>query len=475
MSDSTPPQVAGNPGKAVLFLLAGVNFLVLLDVTIINVALPSIGRDLSAGGAALQWLVSGYTLTYALGLLPSGRGGDRFGPHRLMILGLAIFALGSAACGLAPTIGWLQAGRVVQGIGAAMISPQALALAHRMFQGPARAGVFAIFGLMSGLASVMGPLVGGWLVDQDLFGLGWRPIFLINPPLAAILALLMWGRVSAVPGNRAVGFDPVAVVLSAAGLLMVLVGLIEGRETGWPAWVWGLFAAAPITFALLLDWERRRARLGRTQLIPAALTGWGDYIWHAVGIGMFFAGLPGFFVILALFLQTGFGFTPLQSGVTAFPLSLGIMVASILAPVLKRVSPRIRVLVGGGIILAGLGLVLALLPGFAGLAQQWQLMAALALTGLGFGTVVGPLFHLALEPVPEQEAGVASALMQALQQVGGAFGVAVMGSVFFARLDAGAGWTGAFHTGATVSLACFAAFLGLFALRWLLAPPPVHT
>lgn len=461
----TETGAAGNRG--LLLLLAAVNFLVLLDVTIINVALPAIGREFTGGGAALQWLVSGYTLTYALGLLPAGRLGDRFGPRTILLAGLGGFALGSLLCGMAPSMVWLQIGRVAQGIGAAMVSPQAMAIAHRMFKGPDRAGAFAIFGLVAGLASVLGPLVGGWLVSADLFGLGWRPIFLINPPLAVLLVFVLRHRIAAIRGDARVHFDPAAVALSALGLLCVLIPLIEGRRFGWPVWAWAMLLAALPVFGALIWWERRRGRAGRTQLLPLALLGQGAFRWYVPAVGLFFAGLPGFFMILALFLQTGFGFSPLQSGVTAFPLSLGIMLASILTPALTRVSPQLRVALGGALLLVGLGLVRSLIRGFDGVADQPWLMGGLLVAGIGFGLAVGPLFHLALERVTEAEAGIASALLQTFQQIGSALGVAVMGSLFFSRLDAGLGWTTAFAAGTLGAILCFAGFLALFVYRWL--------
>lgn len=455
---------AGNRGA--LALLAAVNFLVLLDVTILNVALPSIGREYGSDGAALQWLVSGYTLTYALGLLPAGRLGDRFGPRGILMAGLGLFLLSSLICGLAPSMLWLQAGRVLQGAGAAMMSPQAMAVAHRMFQGQARSGAFAVFGLVAGLASVMGPLVGGWLVSGDFFGLGWRPIFLINPPLALLVGLALWRRIPAMAGNAGVRFDPVAVLLSALGLLLILIPLIEGPAQGWPLWSQAMAVAAVPVFAAFYLWERARARAGRAQLLPLALLKAGDYAWFGVGIGLFFAGLPGFFMILAVFLQSGFGFSPMQSGLTAFPLSLGIMAASMLTPMLRTVPDRLRVTAGAGMVLSGLGLLRWLLADFAGIADQARAMGCLGLAGIGFGLVVGPLFHLALEPVAEREAGIASALLQAFQQLGGAFGIGLTGAVFFAGLEAGDSWTAAFGAGMAVTMLCFLGFLLVFAGRW---------
>lgn len=459
-------EAGGTGNRGALLLLAAVNFLVLLDVTIINVALPSIGREFGAGGAALQWLVSGYTLTYALGLLPAGRLGDRVGPRGILMAGLGLFLLSSLLCGLAPSILWLQAGRVLQGAGAAMMSPQAMAVAHRMFQGQARAGAFAVFGLVAGLASVMGPLVGGWLVSGDFFGLGWRPIFLINPPLALLLGLVLRRWIPAMAGNPGVRFDPVAVVLSGLGLLMILIPLIEGRAQGWPLWSLAMAGTAVPVFAGLYLWERARARAGRAQLLPLALLRAGDYAWFGVAIGLFFAGLPGFFMILAVFLQDGFGFSPMQSGLTAFPLSLGIMVASMLTPALRAVPDRLRVAVGAVLVLCGLGLLRWQLAGFTGIEGQARAMGCLGLAGVGFGLVVGPLFHLALEPVPEREAGIASALLQMFQQLGGAFGIGLTGAVFFAGLEAGDGWTAAFGAGMAVTMFCFLGFLLVFAGRW---------
>ena len=453
--------------RAVLFLLAGVNFLVMLDVTIINVALPSIDTMFHAGGAALQWLVSGYILTYAICLLSGGRVGDRFGPGIVLIYGLVVFGAGSALCGFAPSMVVLQVGRVMQGVGAALVSPQAMALAHRLFHGKTRASAFAVFGLVAGLASVLGPLVGGWLVDQNVAGLGWRPIFLINPPLALVLAVLLVRFLPPVLPTPSVHFDPVAVILAAIGIFLCLIPLIEGRIQGWPFWIWAMLLCAVPVFAALIGWERRRMTQQKAQLLPVALMSRKGFLPSCLGIGLFFAGLPGFFMVLSIFLQTGFGFTPWQAGVTSFPLSFGIIVASILAPLMQQVSSRLRILVGGVIVLAGLGLLRAFVPAFSGLSDQGSVMLLLAMTGLGFGTVIGPLFHLALEGISEEHAGVASALLQTFQQLGGVFGVAITGSVFFARLTqtTADAWRLSLAGGLSVTLGCFTAFLVAFLLR----------
>ncbi|EGV30291.1 major facilitator superfamily MFS_1 [Thiorhodococcus drewsii AZ1] len=469
-----PIEAHSSPHKrswVALGLLAAVNFLVLLDVTIINVALPSIQRDLGAESAALAWLVSGYILTYALGLIPCGRAGDRLGPDRVLLAGLMVFGSASLLCALAPEMAWLQLGRVAQGVGAAMVSPQTMALAHRMFQGKSRTTAFAVFGLVAGLASVMGPLAGGWLVEHDLWGFGWRVIFLINPPLALTLGVLLWRFLPHAEGDPRIRFDLVATVLAALALLLILVPLIEGRQWGWPLWGWAMMIVALPTLAALIWWERRRARFGQSQLLPLSLFEAGEYAWFGIGVGLFFAGLPGFFMILALFLQTGFGFSPWQSGLTAFPLSLGIMVTSMLAPAMRGLSDRLRLVLGAGIALAGLVLLRAAVPGFTGLAQQPIVMACLGLIGLGFGMAVGPLFHLALEPVAAAEAGIASALLQAFQQVGGALGVALTGAVFFSGLDGmtESAFRHALTAGLMVPLACFSTFLVLMLVRWPLA------
>lgn len=256
------------------------------------------------------------------------------------------------------------------------------------------------------------------------------------------------------------------MALSALGLLLILIPLIEGRAQGWPLWSLAMAVAAVPVFAGFYLWERARARAGRTQLLPLALLKTGDYAWFGVGIGLFFAGLPGFFMILAVFLQSGFGFSPMQSGLTAFPLSLGIMIASMVTPALRAVPDQLRVAAGAVLVLCGLGLLRWQVADFAGIADQTRTMGCLGLAGVGFGLVVGPLFHLALEPVPEREAGIASALLQAFQQLGGALGIGLTGTVFFAGLEAGDGWSAAFGAGMAVTMLCFVGFLLVFAGRW---------
>jgi hypothetical protein len=248
-------------------VLAGI-VMVVLDFFIVNVAMPALQTDLGAGSAALEWIVAGYSLTAGVWLVSSGRLGDRYGRRRMYLLGLALFTVASALCGLAPDAGTLISARLLQGAAAALLTPQVLAIVGVAFTGAARATAIAAYGLAMGVAAVSGQLVGGVLVEWDVAGLGWRSCFLINVPVG--LAALAAGRL--VPESRApgrTGLDVTGTALLSAGLAAVLVPLIEGRAQGWPAWTWASLAGAAVLLAAFARrccgparsarrWRRRR-------------------------------------------------------------------------------------------------------------------------------------------------------------------------------------------------------------------------
>ena len=240
-----------------VLLIAG--FMNLIDVTIVNVALPSLQAAFDATGSEIEWVVAAYILTFALCLLPAGRLGDIFGRRKLFLAGIVTFTLGSLACGVAGSIDALVASRVLQAVGGAMMVPQTLAIVPVLFAPHERGAPFALFGLTAGFATVTGPVLGGVLIGADLFGLGWRPIFLVNIPVGvlAVLAALRW--VPGVGGTPGLGIDWVGVGLAALTLLLLVFPLIEGRQLGWPTWCFAMMACAvPAGFAFVA-WQRRQA------------------------------------------------------------------------------------------------------------------------------------------------------------------------------------------------------------------------
>jgi len=410
------------------------NFMNLLDVTIVNVALPSLQSELGATSSQIEWVVAGYVLVFALGLLPFGRLGDVRGKKQVFLVGVGAFTLASLLCGLAPDIGWLVAARLLQGAGAAVMTPQVLAIAQMMFPPKERAAAFSLFGLSAGLAAVSGPILGGWLIALDLFDLGWRPIFLINIPVGIMTILLGLRLIPALAPKPGLKNDFGGIALAAVTIFCVIFPLIEGRGFGWPAWCFVMLAfAIPFGIAFAL-WERRQHRMKAPELLPVALMKNRNYVIGSLMTATFFSTLPGFFLILAMFLQRGYGLTPLQSGLTTVPFSVGIFVASLISGRLGNITPRVRVVVGVVMVAVGMGLLRMEIQTVGDSIDRMALLPWFLLSGLGMGIAIAPMFQLVLAGVAPQDAGGGSGALQAIQQVGSALGIAIVSEIFFSDL-----------------------------------------
>lgn len=477
----TVPPDAPMPGRWIAMaslLLAG--FMNLVDITIVNVAIPSLQQAFGATDSQIEWVVAAYIMAFALCLIPAGRLGDVIGRRRTFVIGVGVFAFGSLLCGMAPSIGGLVSARVLQGVGGALLGPQTLALVPVLFPPRERGMAFALFGLSAGLASVTGPVLGGWLISLDLWGLGWRPIFLVNVPVGALTILAAMRFVPAVPGNRGLRLDVVGVGLAGLALLLILFPLIEGRQFGWPWWCFALVAgAAPVTAAFAL-WQRRRARIGASQLLPVVLFRYRSYVVGLAITMLLFGGIPGFFLVLAFMLQVGNGLTPLESGLTTLPFSLGVLVSSLVSGALGLRVPRRRIMAGCLLLAGGMILLRTVLPAAGESLERGALFAPLIIAGLGLGTAISPLFQTILSNVQDSDAGAASGALQAFQQVGGALGLAVMGEVFFSHL--GRNLPGAVDPVAVYSAALssailvgIAGFVVVAFLVWRLPRPPRRT
>ncbi|MBF6055841.1 MFS transporter [Streptomyces eurocidicus] len=440
-------------------------FLAVMDQFIINVALPSIRSDLHASAAEAEFAVSGYALVYGALLITGGRLGDLFGYRRLFVLGVATFTLASLGCGLAPTAEGLIAFRLVQGIGSALFYPQILSFLQTTFDGQARTRAFSMFGAAVGLASVCGQVLGGLLVGLDLFGMSWRPVFLINVPLglAALAGAMSLPRYR---GTERPLLDLRGLICLTSALLLLSVPLVGGPGWGWPWWSYALLALAlPAMLAFVL-WERRVALRGGMPLMDPGLFRRRVF---ATGNGLalaFFASNAGLFFVLTLHLQQDLGRTPLESGLTFAPLTLAFIVASLSAP---RIQHRLGLHVltcGYGLNLVG---VLALFlfavtdgPG-SRTGVPWFLPAALTVIGLGQGLGVSPLLGALLSDVPRVHAGAASGVVETTAQVGASLGTAGAGLVF--RSPQGhAATPSAFSQALTVNVALSLTALLLMAL-----------
>jgi len=436
----------------------------MIDLTIVNVALPTIRRDLHASATSLEWVISGYMLAFAAALIIAGSLGDRLGRKRVFLFGVGLFGLASLAAGLSQSAGELIACRVVQGAAAAAMAPQVLATFRTIFAPRERGQAFGLYGAMLGFASAIGLLVGGVLTEADLFGWSWRSVFFVNVPVAA-LALIAGIRF--IPETR----DPAARrpdllggVLLAGSLVAIVYPLLEGRELGWPWWTWVLLAAGVAGLGLLA-W-REAARSSRPDIAPLLQPRLFRIPAFSAGLGVqlgFSAGLQGFFLTFALWLQAGEHFSPLRAGVTAVAFSAGsFLVAPFAVSTAQRYGRRVLV-IGAALMVAGMTGVL-LGSGHVTLAgNPWPAVPGLVVAGAGLSLLVIPLVNVVLAAAPASAAGAASGLFSTAQQLGGAVGVAVAGTVFFGYLAHGHSFAQAFRHTAPYSLAAFA-LCGVLAL-----------
>jgi EmrB/QacA subfamily drug resistance transporter len=434
-----------------LAVLMAATFMFVLDFFIVNVAIPSTQRDLHASDGAIQLVVATYAIALAAGLIVGGRLGDLIGRRRALMIGLGIFTVASAVCGDAQTATVLIAGRVAQGLGAALFSPQVLAIIGVTYQGGERTKAITLYGLVLGLGAVSGQLIGGLLIHFDILGLGWRSCYLVNLPIG-LAALVLAPRAIAESRGGNAKLDAGGAVLVAAALVAIVLPLVEGRAQGWPLWTWLSLAAAVPLLAAFVRTQRRAA----APLLPPGLFAHRSFSAGLAVSIVFYAGMASFFLVLAIYLQEGRGQDALGSGLTFTPLAAGYLAASIAAPRLGR-----RALQLGGLVRAA---------GLAGLAAAVELGAStgalvpiLLVDGIGMGLLTAPLVATVLAGMDPRDAGAATGVLSTAQQVGNTIGVAVIGAVFYGALGGGFD-----HAFATAVLAIFGACLAVAALVPLL-------
>jgi EmrB/QacA subfamily drug resistance transporter len=411
-------------GALLLFVVAA--FMDLLDGTIVQVALPSIQRDLHVSDAGLQWTVSAYTLAFSLLLITGSRLGDRIGRKRTFLLGLRGFVAASALVAAAQDPGMLIGFRALQGAAAALMLPQVLTFIQTEFDPEPRRAAFAVYGMMLALAGASGPLLGGVLVQANVAGWGWRTIFLVNIPLG-VTALVLGSRViPASPPNRDSRLDPAGTLLITLALLAVFYPLIEGRQLGWPAWSFVCIGAfVPLLAAFAIIELRSRQPLIDFSLFRRR----GPAI--GLGIALVFFGTTSFFFLLTLFLQLGLGYSALRTGVTFVPFSLGIIMGSGGAAPLGKKYGRHAVTAGAFLmtlaIVSMAVIARAAMPG-------WYLAPSLAVAGVAFGVVSGTLADIVLGQLPASKAASASGVVNTVIQLGSVAAIAVIGVLFFGAL-----------------------------------------
>ncbi|MEW1912586.1 MFS transporter [Kitasatospora sp. NPDC085895] len=421
---------------AALFVILAAEVMDLLDSLVTNIAAPSIRADIGGGESTIQWMGAAYTLAMAIGLITGGRLGDIFGRRRMFLIGAVGFTLGSIGCGLAQGPDQLIAARVFQGLLGAVMLPQGLGMLKEMFSEKEQASAFGMFGPVMGLSTVGGPILAGWLVDADLFGTGWRMIFLINIPLGLFAIAGGLGFLPEWKSARAVRLDLLGALLAAAGSALMIFPLVQGREHDWPLWAFALIAASVAVFGFFGWYEGRRSRSGGDPLVEPSLFAKRGFSGGMVLGLLFFSAMTGFWLTFSLYTQIGLHYSPLKAGLAGIPSSLGMVVAFIASQALQRFGRKVM---HGGLIVMALGvagIMLTLHLAGAGVTP-WQLAPALTVTGLGMGFVMAPFFDTVLASVEPHETGSASGTLTSVQQFGAALGTAILGTVFFEQVKSG--------------------------------------
>ncbi|GAA3141483.1 MFS transporter [Streptomyces rectiviolaceus] len=472
---SKAPGTDIRPGRLLAVVIAA-QFMALLDVFIVNVAAPTIRDELGASGAGLQLVIAGYTITYAVLLITGARLGDRLGHRRVYLLGLAVFTAASLACGLSRGTGELIAFRLLQGAGSALLIPQVLSLIQRNFTGEARTKALGAYAAVLAVGAAAGQVLGGVLVSADLFGTGWRPVFLVNVPVG--VALLVMARrvlprdggagggaaagrpVAGKPVQRARGLDLPGLVLLGAVVSLLTVPLVLGQQEGWPLWSWLSLGSAAVLFALFCAYESRLARGGGAPLIaPRVLRmpGMGLAVFRIAAV---MAVNAGFLFVLTLHVQGGLGYSALRAGLTFAPTAV---VFGVVGLTWRHWPAAVqRALIPGGFALTAVSAVaVGLLLRDGGEGGLW-LYAAFVGIGAGLSLGFSPTLTRALSAVRPEDAADASGLLSTVAQLGQLLGVACFGALFLNRLES-QGAPGAYSS-ADALLVCVYALAGAAAL-----------
>ncbi|MFJ9520406.1 MFS transporter [Kitasatospora sp. NPDC101801] len=429
---ATPAE--DRPNWATLPVVLAPTFMITLDMFIVNVAIPSIQEDLHAGTGAIQFVVAGISLAVAAVLITAGRLGDIYGRRRMFAIGLALFTVASAGCGVAPNAGELIVGRVAQGVSAGLMMPQVLAILSIAYTGANRLKAFNAYGIAMGFAGVFGQLIGGVLIKADLFGLGWRAIFLINVPIGAVVLLLTPRHVPESKGTGSSKLDLVGTALVTLGLVGVILPLIKGREEGWPAWTWECLAGSAVLLAGFAVHQRLLGAKGGAPLVNMALFRQRAFSVGLITTMLFYAVMSTFFLVFALYLQQGHGLSALESGLIFVPLGTGFFLASMLAKQIGAKLGRQALAVGSVVLAVGLVVLEITADGLGTDGAIGWITPALLVAGFGMGMVMAPLSATVLAGIPPQFAAAASGVMSTAVQVGTALGVAIIGNLFYNAL-----------------------------------------
>lgn len=407
----------------------------LLDTTIVNIAIPSIQANLGASYATIQWLIAGYSLSFAVLLITGGRMGDVFGYKKLFLIGVTGFTFASLFCGLAWNSEVLIATRLIQGVMAALMVPQVMSLMQVMYKPHERAGVMGLFGALAGVAASLGPVIGGLLIHLNIAGLEWRPIFLINVPMGIFALVMAYRFLPEGKSAHPLHLDLRGTALIVLAMLLLVFPLIQGRELDWPIWTFVMIASSIPVLGVFAWWQKRKDRIDGSALIAPILFNAPSFVKGLTLNITFQAAMAGFFLPFTLLLQIGLGYEVILAAVTGMPIAVGI--ASSIGFFGQKLIPKLgryALSLGALIMASGLWLTYFIVQANGLDITPWHFIPGLLLTGSGMGLVMAPIFAVTLNDVDPRHAGSASGVLSAVQQLGGAIGIAVVGVIFFGQL-----------------------------------------
>jgi EmrB/QacA subfamily drug resistance transporter len=409
-------------------------FMAILDSFIVVVADPSIAADLHASASDVQWVLAGYQLSYAVFIITGTCLADRHGRKRTFLLGVTLFTLFSVVCALSPNAASLITARVIQGLGAALMVPQVFASVTVLVPAARRHKVYGVIGIVMGLATISGQVIGGLLIGANLFGSGWRSVFWVNVPIGIAMLLL---SVRYVPETRSAAnrkLDVPGVLVLSTALFLLVLPLIQGQQAGWSWWVRACFAGSAITFGLFVAIERGVERRGGDPLVPPALFGQRSFSLGLILVLALYALIYSYYLVLSVTMQQGLSMSALGAGLVYTPAAITFFVFSMVA---SRIIPKYgrRVLEVGAVILASGYLTTAVVLASGPRITPLLVIPTLMLQSVGGGLAITPALNTVLSGIKPESAGVASGVLSTAQQCGGALGVAVIGAVYFSSFQ----------------------------------------
>jgi EmrB/QacA subfamily drug resistance transporter len=429
---SRPKSEPANKWIALAVILVG-PFLGVIDFFIANIGVPSIRTSLGASFSEIELVIAGYGLTYAVCLITGGRLGDIYGRKVIFILGMAGFTLTSALCGLAPTAGWLIFWRLVQGCAAAAMFPQALSFIQVNFSGSSKRVAFSLYGAMIGFGSIVGQLLGGFLIHANLFQLGWRPIFLINLPIGIVTIVCASFVLKESRATAAPNLDLGGVGILTVGLALFSYPFMEGQERGWPLWAWAsLLASFPVLWAFWL-FERRQSAKNRSPLVEPRLFRDKGFVVGLIVTCIYFAGHSSMLLVLSLYLQFSLGLNPMYAGFALVPFSFAFLLGSAVSGKINGYLGRRSLHLGVAVLVVGI-VSLALLAAQAPGHLTPSFVLACFIYGIGRGIVTSPLYNTVLSGIPLKDVGAASGVTSTMPQLANSIGIALIGAVVFGMI-----------------------------------------